>query len=188
MKPSHYFHCQCSLFNSLTMTKSKKKTFKLKTVIKLTLKSVSKLTLRSLIDLSLLNSDNIKFFNCNMSININKNLFTSFFISYMLYWTLYVNKRLLSQKVKMIKTADFDYLIFLSTQYAVAYLQTKKKEYKLKRQQIKVLLFYLVNKKTDNIIINLKDKVLWNSLKNIVLTWDKLKKKNIKMFININYT
>jgi hypothetical protein len=39
----------------------------------------------------------------------------------MLYWTLYVNKRLLSQKVKMIKTADFNYLIFLSTQYAEAY-------------------------------------------------------------------
>ncbi len=70
-----------------------------------------------------------------------------------------MNKKLLSQKVKMIKTVDFDYLIFLSAQYAVAYQQTKKKEYKLKRQQIKVLLFYLVNKKTDNIIIDLKDKV-----------------------------
>jgi len=70
-----------------------------------------------------------------------------------------VNKRLLSQKVKMIKTADFDYSIFLSTQYAVAYQQTKKKEYELKRQQIRILLFYLANKKTDDIIINLKDKV-----------------------------
>jgi len=59
----------------------------------------------------------------------------------------------------MIKTVDFDYLIFLSAQYAVAYQQTKKKEYKLKRKQIKVLLFYLVNKKANNIIIDLKDKV-----------------------------
>jgi hypothetical protein len=33
----------------------------------------------------------------------------------------------------MIKTVDFDYLIFLSAQYAVAYQQTKKKEYKLKK-------------------------------------------------------
>jgi len=70
-----------------------------------------------------------------------------------------VNKRLLSQKVKMIKTADFNYLIFLSTQYAVAYQQTKKKEDELKRQQIRILLFYLANKKTNDIIIDLKDKV-----------------------------
>ena len=59
----------------------------------------------------------------------------------------------------MIKTVDFDYLIFLSAQYAVAYQQTKKKEYELERQQIKILLFYSANKKTNNIIINLKDKV-----------------------------
>jgi len=67
------------------MTKSKNKVFKLKMIMKLTLKSVSKLTLRSLIDLSSLNFDDIKFFNCNKSINIEKNLFTSFSVSYMLY-------------------------------------------------------------------------------------------------------
>jgi len=67
-----------------------------------------------------------------------------------------VNKRLLFKKVKMIKTADFNYLIFLSAQYAVAYQQTKKKEYKLKRQQIRILLFYLVSKKTDDIMLNRK--------------------------------
>jgi len=71
-----------------------------------------------------------------------------------------VNKRLLSQKVKIIKTADFNYLIFLSAQYAVTYQQIKKKKYKLKRQQIRILLFYSASKKTDDIIINLKDKVL----------------------------
>jgi len=53
----------------------------------------------------------------------------------------------------MIKTADFNYLIFLSAQYAVAYQQTKKKEYELERQQIKILLFYSANKKTNNIIV-----------------------------------
>ena len=67
------------------MTKSKKKTFKLKMITKLALKFTSKLTLRPLIDLSSLNFNDIEFFNCNKSININKNLFTSFSVSYMLY-------------------------------------------------------------------------------------------------------